>query len=171
MSKLVEHATYSQGRATRSRGRTARATNDQIAAWQAFVRAFLAATRAHEAALRCSELDASDYDVLLTLAEGPPEGLRPTELAQRVLLTKSGITRLVDRLAERGLIERRACPSDRRGQLVALTPKGRRAQRRAAPGLLRSIASSVGALSAADLAAFRHAAERITEATTPHSPE
>lgn len=162
MPKLVERATY-------SKGRTARASKEQIAAWQALARAFSATARVTEASLAGSQLDPSDYDVLVTLAEGPPEGLRPTELAQRVLLTKSGMTRLVDRLAERGLIERRACPTDRRGQLVALTRKGRYLLGRAAPGVLRALAVALAPLSPADLAALRRASERIVEATSPHS--
>jgi DNA-binding MarR family transcriptional regulator len=164
MPKLVECATYSAGRA-------ARATAEQIAAWQAMARAFNAATRASAVSLAGSQLDHSDYDVLVTLAQGPAEGLRPTELAERVLLTKSGMTRLVDRLAERGLIERRACPTDRRGQLVALTRKGRYLLARAAPGILRSLAAALGPLSAADLTALRRISERIEEAATAHSRE
>lgn len=164
MPKLVERATY-------SKGRTARANSDQIAAWQALVRAFSATARLTEASLVGSKLDTSDYDVLLTLAEGPTEGLRPTELAQRVLLTKSGMTRLVDRLAERGLIERRACPTDRRGQLVGLTARGRHLLRRAAPGLLRALGVALGSLSASELTALKRSSERIVEAATAHSAE
>lgn len=106
-------------------------------------------------------LDPSDYDVLVTLAEGPTEGLRPTELAERVLLTKSGLTRLVDRLEQRQLVERRLCAADRRGQLIALTAQGRGALRRAAPGLLRGLRAAMQPLSAADLEALRRAGERI----------
>ncbi len=164
MPKLVARATYSTGR-------TAPATAEQIGAWQALVRAFSATTRLTEASLEGSELDPSDYDVLLTLADGPPEGLRPTELAQRVLLTKSGMTRLLDRLADRGLIERRACATDRRGHLVALTSKGRHLQRRAAPGLLRALGAAFAALSPTDLAALKRVSERILEGATAHSPE
>ena len=109
--------------------------------------------------------------MLVTLAEAPPEGLRPSELAGRVLLTRSGVTRLVDRLEERALIARRPCPSDRRGQLIALTPKGRHLLRRAAPGLLRALGSALAGLTGADLAALKRASERILEGTTAHSHE
>lgn len=169
MPKLVARATYSQGRTAPPRGRTSRATPEQIAAWKAFARAFGAATRRTGSSLQGTQLDTSDYDVLVTLAEGPTEGMRPGELAERVLLTKSGITRLVDRLVERELIERRACLSDRRGQLVALTARGRHLLRRAAPGVLRALAAALGTLSPSDLAALKRASERITEASTPHS--
>lgn len=164
MPKLVERATY-------SKGRTAPATAEQIEAWQAWARAFNATRRLTEASLVGSQLDGSDYDVLLTLSEGPPEGLRPTELAERVLLTKSGMTRLVDRLADRGLIERRACATDRRGHLVTLTVKGRHLQRRAAPGLLRALGAAFATTSPTDVAALKRLSERILEGATAHSPE
>lgn len=156
---------------SRTGSRTARATEDQIAAWRSLAQAFAAATRLQETTLRGSALDLSDYDVLVTLAQAPPEGMRPTELADRVLLTKSGITRLVDRLEQRGLIARHACPIDRRGQFIGITPQGRRLLRRAAPALLRSLARTLAPLSPSDLAALRRAAERITEASTAHSEE
>lgn len=135
------------------------------------MRAYTAVLRRQEHALASTELDISDYDVLVTLGEGPPEGLRPSELAARVLLTRSGVTRLADRLEERGLIERRVCPSDRRGQLLALTPAGRHRLRRAAPGLLRGLGAALSPLSPTELSALRRATERMTEATTAHSPE
>jgi DNA-binding MarR family transcriptional regulator len=168
MPKLVDRATYS-GPAPPSR-RSARLSDDQIAAWRALVRAFLGARRAQDVALAGTGLDLSEYDVLFTLAQGPPDGIRPTDLAERVLLTKSGMTRLLARLEQRGLIERRACPTDGRGQLIALSAKGRRLQRRAAPALLRSLRTALAPLSPADLAALKRASERITEAATPHSP-
>src|SRR5262245_35331860 len=139
MPKLVDQTTYSGGR-------TRRAIAAQIDAWQAFVRAFNAATRLSGSSLEGTTLDPSEYDILVTLVQGPAEGLRPGELAERVLLTKSGITRLMDRVEKRGLIERRSCPTDRRGQLVVLTTEGRRLLRRVTPGILRSLRSTMGSL-------------------------
>jgi len=165
MPKLVDRATYSGPR----RGRAARATPAQIAAWRALARGFAGARKAQETALEGSQLDLSEYDVLLTLAHGPPEGVRPTELAERVLLTKSGVTRLLVRLEERGLIEDRACPTDRRGRYVAISPSGRRLFRRAAPALLRSIGAALAPLSPAELSALQRTTERMTEAATAHS--
>jgi DNA-binding MarR family transcriptional regulator len=167
MEQLVERATYSR---RGPRGRSTRATPEQLATWRALLRAHNAVGRSAQSALSHEGLDASDYDVLVTLAEGPLEGLRPTELADRVLLTKSGITRLVDRLVERRLIERRACPSDRRGQLVALTATGRGRLRRAAPEVLRRLRVALGSLTAGDLAALRRVLERIEEAASKPPP-
>jgi DNA-binding MarR family transcriptional regulator len=165
MAKLVDQATYSGPR----RGRATRATAEQIGAWQSVARAFGAAVRSQQATLEGTGLDLSEYDVLVTLSAGPPEGLRPTELTESVLITKSGMTRLLQRLEGRGLIERRACPTDRRGQLIGLTARGRHVFRRAAPGILRGLADLMRGLSPADLAALTRASERMTEAATAHS--
>jgi len=94
-------------------------------------------------------LPLAEHHLLAVLGEGPDTGIRPTDLAAASTLTKSGLTRAVDRLESAGLIERRECPSDGRGQLIALTAKGRQVLRRAAPEFFRAIA--------------RHFADHLTE--------
>ena len=64
------------------------------------------------------------WDVMQQLADGPKQGLRISELADLVLLTRSGITRLVDRMIVAGLIVREICPGDRRGYYAVITQKG-----------------------------------------------
>jgi DNA-binding MarR family transcriptional regulator len=64
------------------------------------------------------------YDVLYTLKEAPEQRLRLSELAEKVLLTRSNLTRLVDRLENAGLLQRVSCPSDRRGTFAVLTESG-----------------------------------------------
>lgn len=64
------------------------------------------------------------YDVLLTLKEAPDYSLRLSELAERVLLSRSNLTRLVDRLEKADLLYRKSCPSDRRGTYAVLTESG-----------------------------------------------
>lgn len=136
-----------------------------MGAWRAFLRAGTASTLALEAALTDTGVSHSEYDVLVNVATGPKEGLRPTDLAERVLITKSGLTRLLDRLVERGYIERHACASDRRGQLIVLTPDGRRAFRRAAPNVVRAIGALFGdGFSERDVSALHAACERIATA-------
>jgi DNA-binding MarR family transcriptional regulator len=97
-------------------------------------------------------LTLAEHHLLAVLDRGAPTGIRPTDLAAASTLTKSGLTRAVDRLESEGLIERRVCPSDGRGQLVALTAKGRQKLRRAAPEFFRSIA--------------RHFADHLTDRET-----
>lgn len=101
------------------------------------------------------------YDVLAQLDAAGGQ-LRMQELAAAVLLSRSGLTRLVDRLEAAGLVVRRSCPSDRRGTFAAITTEGRAVLERAQPvhlqGIKRHFAS---VLSKADLRALRAAAAKI----------
>jgi DNA-binding MarR family transcriptional regulator len=109
-----------------------RLSQTQLAAWTAFLRAHNAVTRALERELGDAHgLTLSDYDVLVQLAQAPGGALRPGELARAVLLTRSGITRLVQGLERAGLVERVPCPDDQRGHLLRLTAGGRNVLRRA----------------------------------------
>ena len=74
-----------------------------------------------------------EVDLLMRLEEAPEQRLRMADVSRSLRLSKSGVTRLVDRLAERGLVERAACPSDRRVVYAGLTDEGRRAVVAAAP--------------------------------------
>ena len=148
-----------------------RASDPEISAWRAFLRAGTASALAIEAQLAETGVSHSEYDVLVNVATGPRDGVRPTELAERVLITKSGLTRLLDRLVERGYIERRACAADRRGQLIVLTVDGRRAFRRATPNVVRAIGTIFGDhFSEREVAALRVACDRIATAAEAMTP-
>jgi DNA-binding MarR family transcriptional regulator len=73
------------------------------------------------------------YEVLAQLALAPDQHLRMNELAESILLSKSGITRLVDRMEQDGLIKRESCATDRRVIHAALTDKGRKLYESASP--------------------------------------
>jgi MarR family transcriptional regulator, 2-MHQ and catechol-resistance regulon repressor len=75
--------------------------------------------------LTAAGLAATEFDVLLRLARSPGERLRMTDLATQTALSTSGVTRVVDRLENRGLVRRQTCASDRRGAYAALTGPGR----------------------------------------------
>jgi DNA-binding MarR family transcriptional regulator len=79
------------------------------------------------------------YDVLLQLAEAPGRRLRMAELADRVLLSRSGLTRLIDRLETDGLVRREPSPDDARGTFTVLTADGMSRLREAAPVHLAGI--------------------------------
>ena len=79
------------------------------------------------------------YEVLLHLERAPGRRLRMGDLADAVVLSPSGLTRLVDRMVDDGLVRREPCPSDRRSTYAVLTADGRSALRRAAPTHLRGI--------------------------------
>jgi DNA-binding MarR family transcriptional regulator len=78
-------------------------------------------------------LTLADYEVLVHLSESPGRELRMAELAGRLLLSPSGVTRRLDGLVRVGLVERRSCPSDRRGSFAVLTPAGLARLEEAAP--------------------------------------
>jgi DNA-binding MarR family transcriptional regulator len=91
------------------------------------LRAHAELTRALDAELaREHDLPLSSYEVLLFLADSEHGRMRMSELADSVLLSRSGLTRLVDRLERQGLLERKRCESDARGLFAEITPEGRR---------------------------------------------
>lgn len=96
-------------------------------AWATFL---ITANRVHqgmEAAMKEAGLPSLEiYDVLWTLEQSPKYGLRFSDLGERVLLSRSNVTRLAERLEEQGLIERHRCPEDRRGVYAVLTNAGRK---------------------------------------------
>jgi DNA-binding MarR family transcriptional regulator len=113
-------------------------------AWRNLLRAHAQVTRVLEAELEEAHgLPLASYDVLVQLAETPDGALRMSELADAVLLSRSGLTRLVDRLVKEGLVERRSCPSDLRGTLAVLTPAGLARLRDASGTHLRGVARNV----------------------------
>jgi DNA-binding MarR family transcriptional regulator len=90
------------------------------------LRAHAELTRALDAQLtREHKLPLSSYEVLLFLADAPEGRMRMSELAESVLLSRSGLTRLVDRLERDGLLKRERCESDARGLFAEITPEGR----------------------------------------------
>src|ERR1700716_979333 len=89
---------------------------------------------------RQAGLTLAEHHLLAVINEADPQGIRPTDLQLLSTLTKSGLTRAVDRLEALGLTASRVCPTDGRGQLLVLTAKGRQKLRRAAPEFFRSVA-------------------------------
>ena len=91
------------------------------------LRAHAEVTRELDAELaREHDLPLSSYEVLLFLADSENGRMRMSELADSVLLSRSGLTRLVDRLQREGLLKRERCESDARGFFAEITPKGRK---------------------------------------------
>jgi DNA-binding MarR family transcriptional regulator len=96
-----------------------------VRAFVALVRAYSSATRTLSSQLTADHgLTISDYEVLLRLARAPDRKLRRVDLAEQVLLTASGITRLLDGLEQSGLVERGSCATDRRVVYAVLTDAG-----------------------------------------------
>jgi DNA-binding MarR family transcriptional regulator len=122
-------------------GRSPIAPDDpRLGAWRAFLEAHARLARRLDEELRTAHgLSLQEYDALLMLATAPRRRLRMNQLADRVILSRSGITRLVDRLAADGLVERAHCPTDARGAEAVLTASGLARLRRAAPTHLSGI--------------------------------
>ena len=105
---------------------------DELGAWRGLLRAHSSLTKALDAELmREHGLPLSSYEVLLFLADAPGGQMRMSELADGVLISRSGLTRLVDRIERDGLLRRERCEEDARGWFAAITDEGREVFQRA----------------------------------------
>jgi DNA-binding MarR family transcriptional regulator len=128
-------------------------------AWRSFLQSHASILRALDAELAAEHgLTTRDYEVLLYLAQAPDRKLAMSALAERTMLTRSGITRLVDGLVGTGLIERIACPQDARVSYASLTDAGhkrlREAGRTHVAGIQRLFLSNYGTEEIQELAAL-----------------
>ena len=138
-------------------------TEGELHAWRLFLRSHAQVVRRLEHDLLTEhDLPLASYDVLVQLSEAPGRSLRMTELAERVLLSRSGLTRLVDRLERDGLVARQACPDDARGTLAVLTPAGLERLRVAWPTHLRGVSEHVGRLTPEELVVLEELLGRLS---------
>jgi DNA-binding MarR family transcriptional regulator len=115
-------------------------TERPLAAWATLVHTHASVVEAVEERLMAeADLPLPWHEVLVRVSRAGEELMRMQELARSVLLSKSGLTRLADRMEQAGLIERRACPSDRRGVFIGITDRGREALDRAGPVFLAAV--------------------------------
>ena len=99
---------------------------EELATWRGFLRVHSELTQRLDSELReAHDLPLNSYEVLLFLNDSPEGSLRMSQLADGVLLSRSGLTRLVDRLQKRGLVARADSPEDGRGCLALITEEGR----------------------------------------------
>ncbi len=97
----------------------------RLDAWRSFLHAHARLTRRMDEELQTAHrLSLAEYDALIQLAGSPGRRLRMSALAERVLLSRSGLTRLVDRLEAGGMVRRSACATDARGAEAILTTTG-----------------------------------------------
>jgi len=116
------------------------ARDPRLAPWRAFVRAQAQVSRRLDEDLRVEHgMSLQEYVALLILAESPERRLRMGRLADSLSLSKSGATRLIDRLVDDGFVCRESCSSDARGAEARLTERGLDRLRTAAPTHLRGI--------------------------------
>jgi len=145
---------------TRSARREAR-----LAPWRSFLRAHARVERRLDEDLRSRHgLSLQEYETLLHLAEAPERRLRMGRLADSLLLSKSGVTRLVDRLVDHGLVQRTSCSSDARGAEASLTASGLDRLRAAAPTHLDGIRNYFfSAIESGDLPVVERAMDAVSE--------
>jgi DNA-binding MarR family transcriptional regulator len=134
-------ATPAPARSGQAAGSKRNTAND---AWEALLTAHARLIKQFAAEDIWDDLSMREYDVLYTLSkcDGP---LRIGELHRHLLLSQPALSRMVDRLAERGLIDRQADPVDRRGVRLSLTPAGLAKQREIGRRHARSVARAVTA--------------------------
>ena len=112
----------------------------QLEAWRAFLSGYRAVLDVLADELKCARgLPLTWFDVLAQLNDAPGHRLRMKDLADSIMLSKSGLTRVVDRMVGADLVARESCPSDRRGYEAVLTRVGRRAFEEAYPVHLEGI--------------------------------
>lgn len=135
----VEDTVGAPGRELTGR-RRAVPTREELASWRSFLRAHAGITKLLEGELEVEQqLSLAAYDVFVQLSEAPEHRLRMTELADAVLLSRSGVTRLVDRLERAGLVARAKFAGDGRGVTAKLTDAGYERLRIAATTHLRGV--------------------------------
>jgi DNA-binding MarR family transcriptional regulator len=116
------------------------ARDPRLAPWRAFLGAHARVTRRLDEELRAEhDLSLGEYDALLSIADSADRRIRMNQLAERVILSKSGVTRLIDRLVADGLVIRDQCLSDARGAEAVLTAEGLDRLRAASRTHLRGI--------------------------------
>ncbi len=115
-----------------------------VTAWEALFRAQVSVMRYLNAEFPSGDLSLNEYDVLFNLSRQPGRRLRIRDLNQHLLLTQPSVSRLVDRLAGRGLVTKAQDADDARGIVVELSDEGDKLFRHVARSHIQSISARVG---------------------------
>ena len=147
-------------------------TASELAAWRGMLRTHAMLVKRLDSELEASHgLALTSYEVLLHLSNSAGSRMRMCDIADSVLLSRSGLTRLVDRLERDGLVERVTCDSDARGAFAKLTDEGRRifeaAQRTHLDGVRRHFLSQ---FSKQELAVLGETWQRVAGAAAQQGP-
>jgi DNA-binding MarR family transcriptional regulator len=138
--------------------------------WEALLKAQASLMRGFTAERMWDEVSLKEYDVLYTLKKAGC-ALRMSELNEAVLLSQPALSRLVDRLESRGLVQRATDPKDRRGALVSLTPDGVAVQHRIGARHARSVEQRMSiALSDEEMRVLHQLCERLSAAQSELRP-
>ncbi|HEY6799471.1 MAG TPA: MarR family transcriptional regulator [Agromyces sp.] len=133
-----------------------------VAAWESLFRAQVTVMRALAAEFPSEIISLNEYDVLFNITRAPQRRLRLKDLNRTVLITQPSVSRLVDRLATRGLVTKTHDPADGRGTIVAITQEGFELFRRVAFSHVDAITRHVGsALDEQELTALAALCDRL----------
>jgi DNA-binding MarR family transcriptional regulator len=144
-------------------------TQNELRTWLAFLRAHATVTaKLAHAMLQEHRMPITWYDVLVHLYHAPDRRLRMQDLAEAVILSNSGLTRLLDRMLVAGLIDRTACPEDRRVIYATLTEAGTAQIEEILPHHQARIKEYFAAhLTDAEMETIQAALQRVLQATKP----
>jgi DNA-binding MarR family transcriptional regulator len=148
-------------------------SQEELQSWYAFLQSHHRVIGQLDAELTAEHgLPLQEYEVLLWLAQSPGRSMKMADLARVVLLSPSGLTRLIDRLVKTGLVERRSSGSDARVMLAHLTEEGLKRFSKAAPTHGRGVKQHfTSKLDSNDLAALSVILEKVIgEAQCPQPP-
>lgn len=135
-----------------------------VGAWESLFRAQVTVMRSLAEAFPTQDISLNEYDVLFNLSREPGRRIRQRDLNQYVLLTQPSVSRLIDRLAARGLVEKLADNHDKRGTIIALTNEGFDLFRRVAVSHMRAINARVGsALTTTELDQLTRLCDKLRE--------
>ena len=155
--------------ATESVQRRLTADDPRLAPWRAFLEAHARISRRLDEELRAEhDLSLAEYEALMSIARSPGRRIRMRQLSDQVVLSKSGVTRLIDRLVADGLVERSTCLTDARGAEAVLNDEGLTRLRAASRTHLRGISEHfLDPLAATDLIALEAAMRAISVSAGP----
>jgi DNA-binding MarR family transcriptional regulator len=126
-------------------------TDDHVTAWARLLRGSQHILHEIEDALKTAGLPPlSWYDLLLEVKRSGPEGLRPFELQNAMLIPQYNLSRMIDRVAKAGYVERVRCETDGRGQIIRITAEGKALQKRMWPVYRRILDRMIAAHLSAD---------------------
>ena len=150
----------------RSRKGSSRLTREELASWKGMLRTHRDLVARLDSELeREHGLPLSSYEVLMVLGDSDDGRARMGEIADELLLSRSGLTRLVDRLERQGLVKRERCEDDARGFFATITSEGRKKLEAARPAHLDGVRDHFfSALTDRDLAALARAWKRLESA-------
>ena len=141
--------------------------SDAVDAWEALYRAQVAVLRQLRAEFPDQGTSITEYDVLFNLSRQPGHALRIRDLNKHLLLTQPSVSRLLDRLAARGLVTKSGDPDDARGTVVTLTAAGLAEFRRVGARHSHSIAQKMSVLTPDELRSLTQLSDKLRGAAPP----